>query len=111
VLQRTNAPVYAAACHPPEPSYAQHHSSTCPLICKRPLRLLLLCNFQNAAPHPQAAHTCFHPADSVMLPPKPRLPTFATAHGGPSEIIRHGRSGFHIDPYHGEQVGGACLGG
>lgn len=32
------------------------------------------------------------------------LPTFATAHGGPSEIIRHGRSGFHIDPYHGDQV-------
>ncbi|KIY99116.1 hypothetical protein MNEG_8846 [Monoraphidium neglectum] len=32
------------------------------------------------------------------------LPTFATAHGGPSEIIRHGRSGFHIDPYHGEQA-------
>lgn len=32
------------------------------------------------------------------------LPTFATAHGGPSEIIKHGRSGFHIDPYHGDQA-------
>ncbi|QSA97482.1 sucrose synthase [Methylococcus sp. EFPC2] len=26
------------------------------------------------------------------------LPTFATCHGGPSEIIQHKRSGFHIDP-------------
>jgi sucrose synthase len=26
------------------------------------------------------------------------LPTFATLHGGPLEIIEHGRSGFHIDP-------------
>ena len=26
------------------------------------------------------------------------LPTFATQHGGPLEIIEHGRSGFHIDP-------------
>lgn len=26
------------------------------------------------------------------------LPTFATCHGGPMEIIQHGRSGFHIDP-------------
>lgn len=28
------------------------------------------------------------------------LPTFATCHGGPNEIIEHGVSGFHIDPYH-----------
>lgn len=33
------------------------------------------------------------------------LPTFATLHGGPAEIIVHGKSGFHIDPYNGEQVG------
>jgi hypothetical protein len=46
-------------------------------------------------------------------PPNPRpqnrplrLPTFATAHGGPSEIIVHGRSGYHIDPYHGDAVSG-----
>ncbi|XP_074382766.1 sucrose synthase-like [Apium graveolens] len=32
------------------------------------------------------------------------LPTFATLHGGPAEIIVHGQSGFHIDPYHGEQA-------
>ncbi|KAL2481924.1 Sucrose synthase 4 [Abeliophyllum distichum] len=32
------------------------------------------------------------------------LPTFATLHGGPAEIIVHGKSGFHIDPYQGEQV-------
>ncbi|GER41738.1 sucrose synthase [Striga asiatica] len=32
------------------------------------------------------------------------LPTFATIHGGPAEIIVHGISGFHIDPYNGEQV-------
>ncbi|KAM7513093.1 hypothetical protein LguiB_011968 [Lonicera macranthoides] len=32
------------------------------------------------------------------------LPTFATIHGGPAEIIIHGKSGFHIDPYHGDQV-------
>jgi sucrose synthase len=30
------------------------------------------------------------------------LPTFATRYGGPSEIIEHGISGFHIDPNHGE---------
>ncbi len=29
------------------------------------------------------------------------LPTFATRYGGPLEIIRHGESGFHIDPNHG----------
>ncbi|GER24716.1 sucrose synthase [Striga asiatica] len=28
------------------------------------------------------------------------LPTFATCHGGPLEIIENGISGFHIDPYH-----------
>ncbi|KAK1397593.1 Sucrose synthase [Heracleum sosnowskyi] len=32
------------------------------------------------------------------------LPTFATLHGGPAEIIVHGHSGFHIDPSHGEQA-------
>ena len=30
------------------------------------------------------------------------LPTFATTHGGPSEIIKDRRSGFHVDPYHGD---------
>lgn len=33
------------------------------------------------------------------------LPTFATIHGGPAEIIEHGISGFHIDPYHSELMG------
>ncbi|VAI05837.1 unnamed protein product [Triticum turgidum subsp. durum] len=32
------------------------------------------------------------------------LPTFATLHGGPAEIIEHGISGFHIDPYHPDQA-------
>ncbi|OMO81985.1 Sucrose synthase [Corchorus olitorius] len=32
------------------------------------------------------------------------LPTFATCHGGPAEIIEHGISGFHIDPYHPDQT-------
>ncbi|XVE73356.1 hypothetical protein DITRI_Ditri11bG0111400 [Diplodiscus trichospermus] len=32
------------------------------------------------------------------------LPTFATCHGGPAEIIEHGISGFHIDPYHPDQI-------
>ena len=32
------------------------------------------------------------------------LPTFATRYGGPLEIIKHGKSGFHIDPNHGEAV-------
>lgn len=32
------------------------------------------------------------------------LPTFATCHGGPAEIIEHGTSGFHIDPHHPDQV-------
>lgn len=31
------------------------------------------------------------------------LPTFATCHGGPAEIIVDGVSGFHIDPYHGDE--------
>lgn len=31
------------------------------------------------------------------------LPVFATCHGGPFEIIEHGKSGFHIDPNSGEQ--------
>ncbi len=30
------------------------------------------------------------------------LPTFATCYGGPLEIIEDGRSGFHIDPNHGD---------
>ncbi|HUU95159.1 MAG TPA: sucrose synthase, partial [Phycisphaerae bacterium] len=30
------------------------------------------------------------------------LPTFATCYGGPSEIIEHGVSGFHVDPNHGD---------
>nr|CAL25362.2 sucrose synthase [Cymodocea nodosa] len=32
------------------------------------------------------------------------LPTFATLHGGPAEIIVDGVSGYHIDPYHGDKV-------
>ncbi|KAJ4727721.1 Sucrose synthase [Melia azedarach] len=32
------------------------------------------------------------------------LPTFATCNGGPAEIIEHGISGFHIDPYHPDQA-------
>ncbi|KAL3505832.1 hypothetical protein ACH5RR_031214 [Cinchona calisaya] len=32
------------------------------------------------------------------------LPTFATINGGPAEIIVNGKSGFHIDPYKGDQV-------
>ncbi len=32
------------------------------------------------------------------------LVTFATIHGGPSEIIVDQESGFHIDPYHGEDA-------
>ncbi|XP_010038238.2 sucrose synthase 2 isoform X2 [Eucalyptus grandis] len=32
------------------------------------------------------------------------LPTFATCQGGPAEIIEHGVSGFHINPYHPDQA-------
>ncbi|MFC1750202.1 sucrose synthase [Pseudomonadota bacterium] len=32
------------------------------------------------------------------------LPTFATCYGGPLEIIENGKSGYHIDPNHGEQA-------
>lgn len=32
------------------------------------------------------------------------LPTFATHYGGPLEIIEHGKSGFHIDPNHGDET-------
>nr|CAD1827289.1 unnamed protein product [Ananas comosus var. bracteatus] len=32
------------------------------------------------------------------------LPTFATCHGGPAEIIVDGVSGFHIDPYQGDKA-------
>ena len=34
------------------------------------------------------------------------LPTFATCYGGPSEIIQHGVSGFHINPNHGDESAG-----
>ncbi|EIC19712.1 sucrose synthase [Thiorhodovibrio frisius] len=37
------------------------------------------------------------------------LPTFATCYGGPSEIIEHGLSGFHIDPNHGDQAAALIL--
>ncbi|MBK5971144.1 MULTISPECIES: sucrose synthase [Thiorhodovibrio] len=37
------------------------------------------------------------------------LPTFATQYGGPSEIIEHGHSGFHIDPNHGDQAAGLIV--
>ncbi len=36
------------------------------------------------------------------------LPTFATCNGGPAEIIVHGKSGFHIDPYHGDHAAHAA---
>lgn len=32
------------------------------------------------------------------------LPTFATSHGGPAEIIEHGISGYQIDPYHPDEA-------
>ncbi|MFC1493312.1 glycosyltransferase, partial [candidate division KSB1 bacterium] len=32
------------------------------------------------------------------------LPTFATCYGGPLEIIKHGESGFHIDPNKGDET-------
>lgn len=32
------------------------------------------------------------------------LPTFATAYGGPAEIIVNGVSGYHIDPYQGDKA-------
>jgi sucrose synthase len=32
------------------------------------------------------------------------LPSFATCHGGPAEIIENGLSGFHIDPFHPEKA-------
>lgn len=32
------------------------------------------------------------------------LPTFATRYGGPLEIIKHGVSGFHINPNHGDEA-------
>ncbi|KAF8401149.1 hypothetical protein HHK36_014453 [Tetracentron sinense] len=38
------------------------------------------------------------------------LPTFATLHGGPAEIIVHGKSGFHIDPYQGERASELLVG-
>ncbi|GAB2281644.1 Sucrose synthase 2 [Dionaea muscipula] len=37
------------------------------------------------------------------------LPTFATCHGGPAEIIEDGVSGFHIDPYHPDQAAGLMV--
>lgn len=32
------------------------------------------------------------------------LPTFATCHGGPKEIVENEKSGFHIDPYQGDDA-------
>ncbi|KAG8480900.1 hypothetical protein CXB51_025465 [Gossypium anomalum] len=38
------------------------------------------------------------------------LPTFATSHDGSAEIIEHGISGFHVDPYHPDQVAASLIG-
>jgi len=38
------------------------------------------------------------------------LPTFATQYGGPAEIIVHGVSGFHIDPYQGDKAAELLVG-
>ncbi|KAI9192461.1 hypothetical protein LWI28_023209 [Acer negundo] len=38
------------------------------------------------------------------------LPTFATCKGGPAEIIVNGKSGFHIDPYHGDLAAETLVG-
>jgi sucrose synthase len=32
------------------------------------------------------------------------LPVFATRYGGPLESVEHGKSGFHIDPHHGDDA-------
>lgn len=32
------------------------------------------------------------------------LPTFVTSRGGPAEIVKNKRNGFHIDPFHGESA-------
>jgi sucrose synthase len=32
------------------------------------------------------------------------LPVFATRYGGPLEVVENGKTGFHIDPYHGEDA-------
>lgn len=32
------------------------------------------------------------------------LPAFETSHSGPAEIIVHGVSGLHIDPYQGDKA-------
>jgi sucrose synthase len=32
------------------------------------------------------------------------LPSFATCHGGPAEIIENGLSGYHIDPFRPEKA-------
>jgi sucrose synthase len=37
------------------------------------------------------------------------LPTFATCHGGPLEIVEDGKSGFHIDPGKGQEAGERIL--
>ncbi|KAG0601391.1 hypothetical protein M758_11G106700 [Ceratodon purpureus] len=37
------------------------------------------------------------------------LPTFATSHGGPAEIIENGVSGYHIDPYHPDKAAEAIV--
>lgn len=37
------------------------------------------------------------------------LPTFATSHGGPMEIIEDGLSGLHIDPYHPDKMSALML--
>jgi sucrose synthase len=37
------------------------------------------------------------------------LPTFATSHGGPAEIIEHGISGYQIDPYYPDEAAEAIV--
>lgn len=84
-------------------SHAHTHTHTLTLSHTLPLSLPL-----SAAP--AAARRCNQPALyeafglTVVEAMTCGLPTFATCSGGPSEIIKHGKSGFHLDPYHGDQA-------
>ena len=83
--------VQAAPAVPP-PGGAPHSA---PPACRRPRRYHA-CRTSTSSPEP-----------AVVEAMSCGLPTFATCHGGPSEIIHHGRSGFSIDPYKGAAAAAA----
>ena len=57
-------------------------------------------------PHMLASLLAQHPQSGMRSAPFCLLRTWQTNKGGPAEIVVNKKSGFHIDPYHGEAAAG-----